>query len=190
MFIPPTVDNPHDKGHEAVDRLKVVKECVDYLVKNNIVDPKRIGITGHSQFGYLTLAAVTEFPNMFAACVERAGWVDFSTATKNVSVDWANFMRSEYGDPSQNPELLDVLSPIRRLDKVTAAIMVQHGAQDIVVPPDEAQQVVDYFKKKNVEVEALIVPDEGHNFMKRSNQVKSSVALIDFFVRHLKPQVH
>jgi dipeptidyl aminopeptidase/acylaminoacyl peptidase len=99
-------------------------------------------------------------------------------------------MHSEFGDPSQNPELMEVLSPIRRLDRVTAAIMVQHGAQDSNVPPEEAQQVVDYFKKRNVQVEALIVPDEGHNFMKRSNQVKSSVALIDFFVRHLTPEVN
>ena len=181
--------NPHDKGHEAIERLKVIKESVDYLVKNGIADPKRIGVTGHSQFGYLALAAVTEFPSMFAACVERSGWVDFSTSLQNSSPAWAKFLHSEFGDPSQNPELMDVLSPIRRLDRVTAAIMVQHGAQDTDIPPEEAQQVVDYFKKKNVQVEALIVPDEGHNFMKRSNQVKSSVALIDFFVRQLKPEV-
>jgi dipeptidyl aminopeptidase/acylaminoacyl peptidase len=190
VFIPPKVANPHDKGHEAFERLKLVKECVDYLVKNGIADPKRIGVTGHSQYGYLTLAAVTEFPNMFAACVERSGWVDFATFMKYTSPGWAKFMHSEFGDPSQNPELMEVLSPIRRLDRVTAAIMVQHGAQDSNVPPEEAQQVVDYFKKRNVQVEALIVPDEGHNFMKRSNQVKSSVALIDFFVRHLTPEVN
>jgi dipeptidyl aminopeptidase/acylaminoacyl peptidase len=145
-----------------------------------------VGITGHSQYGYLTLAAVTEFPSLFAACVERAGWVNFTTSLKNTSPAWAKFLNQEFGDPQRDPQLLDVLSPINRLDKVTAAIMVQHGAQDTNVPPEEAQQVIDFFKKRNVTVEALIIPDEGHNFMKLSNEVKASTALVQFFIKHLR----
>jgi dipeptidyl aminopeptidase/acylaminoacyl peptidase len=84
---------------------------------------------------------------------------------------------------------MDLLSPIKRLDRVKAFVMVQHGALDDTVPVEEAQQVIDYFKKHGKPAESLIVPDEGHTFHKLSNQVKSTVALVLFFVNHLHPDV-
>jgi dipeptidyl aminopeptidase/acylaminoacyl peptidase len=183
------IADTHDKGEQAAQRLKRLKDCVDYLVSSGIADPKRIGITGHSQFGYETLAAVTEFPDMFAACVERSGWVDFATFMKYANPGWAKFTNADYGNPEPNSKLMDLLSPIRRLDRVKAFVMVQHGAMDDAVPVEEAQQVIDYFQKHGKPVESLIVADEGHVFHKLSNQVKSTVALVQFFVNHLHPDV-
>jgi dipeptidyl aminopeptidase/acylaminoacyl peptidase len=176
----------HDEGEEAARQLKRLKDCVDYLGSSGIADPKRIGITGS---GYETLNAVTEFPDTFAACVERSGWVDFSTFLKNTTPGSAKFFNAEYGSPQSNPKLMDLLSPIKRLDRVKAFVMVQHGALDDTVPVEEAQQVIDYFKKHGKPAESLIVPDEGHTFHKLSNQVKSTVALVLFFVNHLHPDV-
>ncbi len=53
--------------------IRNIKSCVDYLVSSGIADPKRIGITGGSYGGYMTMAGVTEYPGLFAAGVDLFG---------------------------------------------------------------------------------------------------------------------
>ena len=91
----------------------------------------------------------------------------------------------EYGDPKTQADLLKRLSPIHKLDRVRAAMLVMHGANDTNVPVVEAQQVVDTLKKNGRDVEFLLFPDEGHGWRKIPNRVKSTTTLAEFFRRHL-----
>ena len=91
----------------------------------------------------------------------------------------------EYGDPATQKEMLDRLSPIYKLDRIKAATMVQHGANDTNVPVIEAEQIVKTLKDRGVPVEYILFPDEGHGWRKVPNRVKSTTALVDFFRRTL-----
>jgi dipeptidyl aminopeptidase/acylaminoacyl peptidase len=97
-------------------------------------------------------------------------------------------MVSEYGNPQPGSPEMDFLCPVRRLDRMKAAMMVQQGLKDIVVNPEETQQIIDDFKRRGVPIETQLFPDEGHAISKRDNQIKSTVSMVEFFAKTLKPE--
>lgn len=174
-----------DNGPLRVNGVKDIESCVKYLVENRIADPKRIGITGGSYGGYMTMAGVTEYPELFAAGVNLFGIVNFATFFQHTEPWMAAISTTEYGDPVTQADLLKQLSPIYKLDRVKAALMVQHGANDTNVPVVEAEQIVSNLKSRGVPVEYILFPDEGHGFRKMPNRIRSTVAMVEFFNRYL-----
>lgn len=176
-----------DNGELRFNGLKDIKSCVDYLVSAKIADPARIGITGGSYGGYMTLAGMTEYPELFAAGADLFGMVNFFTFFEHTEPWMAAISTTEYGDPKTQADLLRALSPLAKLDRIRAPLMVQHGANDTNVPVVEAEQVVDNLKKRGVPVEYILFPDEGHGWRKIPNRVRSTVTLVEFFTKYLKP---
>jgi dipeptidyl aminopeptidase/acylaminoacyl peptidase len=174
-----------DNGELRVNGVKDIKACVDYLVNNHLADPKRIGITGGSYGGYMTMAGLTEYPDLFAAGVDLFGIVNFMTFFQHTQPWMAAISKVEYGDPDTQKEMLDKLSPIYKLDRIKAATMVQHGANDTNVPVIEAEQIVKTLKDRGVPVEYILFPDEGHGWRKIPNRIKSTVEMVRFFSEHL-----
>jgi dipeptidyl aminopeptidase/acylaminoacyl peptidase len=175
-----------DNGALRVNGVKDIKSCVDYLTTSGAADPKRIGIMGGSYGGYMTMAGVTEFPDSFAAGVDLFGIVNFATFFQHTEPWMAAISTIEYGDPVKDADMLKSLSPIYKLDRIKAAIMVQHGANDTNVPVIEAEQIVNNLKTRGVPVEYILFPDEGHGFRKTQNRIKSTVAMVEFFAKYLK----
>jgi dipeptidyl aminopeptidase/acylaminoacyl peptidase len=175
-----------DNGELRVNGVKDIKSCVDYLVNNHLADPRRIGITGGSYGGYMTMAGLTEYPDSFAAGVDLFGIVNFMTFFQHTEPWMAAISTVEYGDPKTQKEMLDRLSPIYKLDHIRAATMVQHGANDTNVPVIEAEQIVKTLKERGVPVEYILFPDEGHGFRKIPNRIRSIVEEVRFFHEHLE----
>ena len=175
-----------DNGELRFNGIKDIKSSVDYLVTNHIADPRRIGITGGSYGGYMTMAGLTEYPDLFAAGVDLFGIVNFMTFFQHTEPWMAAISTVEYGDPATQKEMLDRLSPIYKLDRIRAATMVQHGANDTNVPVIEAEQIVKSLKDRGVPVEYILFPDEGHGFRKMPNRIRSIVEEVRFFHEHLR----
>jgi len=176
-----------DNGALRVNGVKDIKACVDFLVGRGIADPRRIGIMGGSYGGYMTMAGLTEYPDLFAAGANLFGIVNFETFFSHTQPWMAAISTIEYGDPVKEKDLLRQLSPLSRLERVKAPTLVLHGANDTNVPVVEAEQVVDNLKKRGVPVEYVLFPDEGHGFRKTPNRVRSTVSIVRWFERHLKP---
>ena len=174
-----------DNGPLRFDGIKDLKDCVDYLVANRIADPKRVGITGGSYGGYMTMVGVTFYPDLFAAAVNLFGMVNFFTFFEQTEPWMAAISTTEYGDPKTQADLLRDLSPLGKLDRIKTPLMVQHGANDTNVPVIEAAQIVENLKRRNVPVEYILFPDEGHGFRKEKNRITSTVRMVEFFVARL-----
>ena len=174
-----------DNGALRFDGIRDIKSSVDYLVAGRIADPARIGITGGSYGGYMTMVGLTEYPELFAAGVNQFGMVNFFTFFKHTQPWMAAISTVEYGDPLTQKDLLEKLSPLGKLDRIRAATMVQHGANDTNVPVIEAEQIVAHLKKRNVAVEYILFPDEGHGWRKTANRIRSTVEMVRFFDQHL-----
>lgn len=174
-----------DNGPLRFEGIKDLKDCVDYLVNNRIADPKRVGITGGSYGGYMTMVGVTFYPDLFAAGVDLFGMVNFFTFFEHTEPWMAAISTTEYGDPKTQPDLLRDLSPLGKLDRIKTPLMVQHGANDTNVPVVEAAQIVENLKRRQVPVEYILFPDEGHGFRKEKNRITSTVKMVEFFVAHL-----
>jgi dipeptidyl aminopeptidase/acylaminoacyl peptidase len=175
-----------DNGALRVNGVKDIKASVDYVVSSGVADPKRIGIVGGSYGGYMVMAGLTEYPDMFAAGANLFGVVNFETFFKNTQPWMAAISKIEYGDPDKEAEMLRQLSPLTRIDRVKAPTIVLHGANDTNVPVIEAEQVVENLKKRNIPVEYVLFPDEGHGWRKTPNRIRSAVAIVKFFEKHLK----
>lgn len=175
-----------DNGPLRTAAVQDIKACVDFLVSQKLADPKRIGIMGGSYGGYMTLAGLTEFPDLFAAGADLYGIVNFETFFAHTQPWMAAISTKEYGDPVTQKDLLRQLSPLFKLDRVKAPLLVLHGANDTNVPLVEAKQVEADLKKRGVPVEAVIFPDEGHGFRKIPNRVRSTVEIVRWFERYLK----
>ncbi|MGH8236972.1 MAG: S9 family peptidase [Steroidobacteraceae bacterium] len=174
-----------DNHEKRFDANRDVYDSANYLVQSGVGARGRLGIVGGSYGGYVVMMAVTEYPETFAAGADLFGIVNFETFFAQ-STPWMGAISGgEYGDPKTQADLLQRLSPIHKLDRVRAALLVMHGANDTNVPLVEAQQAVDTLKQNGRDVEFLLFPDEGHGWRKIPNRVKSTVTLAGFFARHL-----
>jgi dipeptidyl aminopeptidase/acylaminoacyl peptidase len=175
-----------DNGALRVEGVKDIRACVDAVVQAGVADPRRIGIMGGSYGGYMVMAGLTEYPDTFAAGADLYGVVNFETFFKNTEPWMAAISKVEYGDPDKEAEMLRRLSPIHKVDRVTAPTIVLHGANDTNVPVIEAEQVVDSLKKRGIAVEYVLFADEGHGWRKTPNRIRSTVALTRWFEKYLK----
>ncbi len=174
-----------DNGALRFDGVKDIRSCVEAVVQSGAADPKRIGIMGGSYGGYMVMAGLSEYPDLFAAGANLFGVVNFETFFKHTEPWMAAISTIEYGDPATQAELLRKLSPIHKVDRVAAPTIVLHGANDTNVPVVEAEQVVENLKKRGVPVEYVLFPDEGHGWRKIPNRIRSTVAIVRWFERYL-----
>jgi dipeptidyl aminopeptidase/acylaminoacyl peptidase len=174
-----------DNGAKRVDGVRDIKATTDHMVAAGIADPKRLGIMGGSYGGYMVMAGVTEYPDMFAAGANLFGVVNFDTFFKNTQPWMAAISTVEYGDPVKEADMLKALSPIHKLDRIRTPLMVLHGANDTNVPLIEAEQIVADLKRRSVPVEYILFPDEGHGWRKLPNRVKSTTEIVRFFEQRL-----
>lgn len=147
-----------DNGALRFDGVKDIASTVDYVVETGLADPARIGIMGGSYGGYMVMAGLTEYPDLFGAGANLFGVVNFETFFANTEPWMAAISTVEYGDPVKDKELLEQLSPIHKVDRVIAPTIVLHGANDTNVPVVEAEQVVDSLKQRNVPVKYVLFP--------------------------------
>jgi dipeptidyl aminopeptidase/acylaminoacyl peptidase len=159
-----------------------------FLAATGYVDAKRIGITGGSYGGYMTLMAVGKTPDVWAAGVEQYGIVDWYTMLQHEDPRLQEYEKSLLGDPVKDRTVYENASPIKFLSHTTAPLLVLQGENDIRVPKEEAEQVVSILKGANKTVDAHIYPGEGHGFAKRENQIDAIRRTIAWFDQYLKGQ--
>jgi dienelactone hydrolase len=157
-----------------------VAECVRFLVDNQLVDPSRIACAGWSYGGYLTLAALTFHPELFAAGISICGMSDLNTFYRTTEPWIAAAAYPKYGHPVGDRELLEELSPLRRVDKLTAPLLVVHGAHDTNVPVAESEQIVDALREAGRVVRFLLFDDDGHGLEKRENRTALTAAVAEW----------
>lgn len=175
-----------DDTTKRKDAIRDVEYAVRYLGASGYADPRKIAIMGGSYGGYMTLAALTMLPDLFAAGVDTVGMSNLVTFLENTG-PWRRPLReAEYGSLELDREFLEEVSPINHVDKIKAPLMVVQGANDPRVPKTEADQIVATLRGKNHPVEYLLFNDEGHGVVKLSNRIKSFTATANFLDKYVK----
>jgi len=141
---------------------------------------------GGAYGGWVTMAALTAYPDAFAAGVNLFGIVNFLSFFAETEPWMAEISKAEYGDPALQAELLKNLSPLFKLEWVKAPVLVLHGKNDTNVPLVEATQVVEELRTRKVPVEYILFPDEGHGFRKLPNRIRAATAVTRWFATHLR----
>ncbi|MFI7599283.1 S9 family peptidase [Actinoplanes sp. NPDC049681] len=162
-----------------------VAACVEHLVGAGVADPARVGCMGRSYGGYLTLAALTTYPELFAVGIDVCGMSNFATFYEHTEPWIAAAAVSKYGDPVEDADLLRDLSPITRIDRLRAPLMVVHGENDSNVPVIEAEQVVTALAARGVPHRYLLFPGEGHELLHRSSRAEYLRETVGWLTGHL-----
>lgn len=162
-----------------------VADCASELVRLGAADPARIACMGRSYGGYLTLAALVTHPGLFRAGVDVCGMADFATFYARTEPWIAAAAVSEYGHPTADRDLLRALSPLHSFDRLTAPLLVVHGAQDTNVPVYEAEQVLQAARAREVPCDFLLFDDEGHEIRRSANRVSFVRNVVGWLGRHL-----
>ena len=174
-----------DDRDRRMDAVADIESGVEWLTAQEAVDPERIAVMGGSYGGFMTLAALTEYPDSFAAGVDIVGIADFTTFLENTG-PWRRALReAEYGSLEDDRALLESISPINRVERIDAPLFVLHGANDPRVPVGEAEQITERLEERDVPVEQMVFDDEGHGIVKRENRIEAYTAIAEFLAEHV-----
>jgi dipeptidyl aminopeptidase/acylaminoacyl peptidase len=157
-----------------------------FLIATGLVSPKKIGVTGGSYGGYMTLMAIGKKPELWAAAVEQYGIIDWKTMLQHEDPLLQEYEKSLLGDPVKDAKVYVDDSPITFIRGARAPLLVLQGDNDIRVPKEEAEQVVAILKGEGRTVDAHYYPNEGHGFAKRENQIDALERTITWFDQYLK----
>lgn len=176
-----------DQDHGGGD-LKDVVASKRMLVQTGWVDPERIGIMGGSYGGFITLAALAFYPDVFDVGVDRFGIANWVDTLKNPPPWWAArwvAMLTEMGDFYDEAHWRS-RSPYFHADKIKRPMIVLQGANDPRVKKVESDKMVAVARENGVAVEYVVFDDEGHGFRKKKNQTRESREILKFLDNYLK----
>jgi dipeptidyl aminopeptidase/acylaminoacyl peptidase len=177
-----------DDVRKREDSVKDVAAAVDWLKTSGVADPKRIAVMGGSYGGYMTLAAITLYPDLFAAAVDTVGIANWESFLKNTSGYRRRQREVEYGSLDKDLDFLRSISPLGRVDKIKTPLFVIAGKNDPRVPYTEAEQIVGALKRRGAAVEYKVFEDEGHGVSKLKNRLELYPLVADFLDRHMNRQ--
>jgi len=161
---------------------------VNWAIKQGIADPKKVAIYGGSYGGYAALVGATFTPDLFCCAVDIVGPSNLATWITSVPPYWSSMRAIFYkriGNPETEQELLKSRSPLFKVDQIKIPMLIAQGANDPRVPQAESEQIVEALKKKGVDYQYMLFPDEGHGFAKPENRLKFYTAAEEFLAKHL-----
>lgn len=176
-----------DNGAGRFAAIRDVATCAEHLAAIGVADAERIGVMGRSYGGYLTLAALVNHPELFAVGVDVCGMADFETFFARTEPWIADAAVGEYGHPIHDRNLLRELSPVHRMDRLRAPLLVVHGRYDTNVPVHEAELAVHGAKAAGVDVRYLLFEDEGHEIQRLENRRTFIHAVTEWLTDHFDP---
>jgi dipeptidyl aminopeptidase/acylaminoacyl peptidase len=175
-----------DDVKKREDSVKDIAAGVDWLKTTGGADPRRIAVMGNSYGGYMTLAAITLYPDLWAAAVDTVGISNWESFLKNTSGYRRRQREVEYGRLDKDLNFLRSVSPIKKIDRIKCPLFVIAGRNDPRVPWTEGQQMVDAIRKRGGAVEWKVYDDEGHGISKLKNRLALYPLVADFLDRNMK----
>jgi dipeptidyl aminopeptidase/acylaminoacyl peptidase len=158
---------------------------LDAVEKTAPIDPERIGITGWSYGGYMTMWALTQ-TDRFKAAVAGAGLSNWQSyyGTNNIDTWMLPYFGSSVYD---DPKVYERSSPMTFIKKVHTPTLIVGGDRDAEVPITQSYEYWNALRRLNVKTEFVVYPDEGHVFFKRADQADVMSRLVAWFDTYLKP---
>ncbi len=177
----------YGKKYSALDNVrnressvKDIAMMVEYLKQQPDIDGSKIVVYGGSYGGYMVLACLTLYPELFAAGVDVVGISNFVTFLENTSDYRKNNRASEYGSIDSDREFLESISPLNKVQNIKAPLMIIHGRNDPRVPVNEAEQMYNAIINSGGTAELHIYEDEGHGISKQKNRYDLYPKIIKF----------
>ena len=143
-----------------------VLDCVNaanHLAALGKADPARLAITGGSAGGFTTLAALT-FHDVFSAGASHYGVSDLEALAKETHKFESRYLDNLVGPYPSRADLYQDRSPIHHVDDLKSPMIFFQGLDDVIVPPNQAEMMVEALRRKGIPVAYLAFEGEQHGF--------------------------
>lgn len=162
-------------------------DAVNWAVDRGVADRDKVAIMGGSYGGYATLVGLTFTPDVFAAGVDIVGPSHVGTLLQTIPPYWEPIkvmFEKRVGSLSE-PEYLDSISPLTKVDAIRKPLLIGQGANDPRVKESESIQIVEAMQERNIPVTYVVFPDEGHGFARPENSMAFWAVTEVFLAQHL-----
>ena len=153
-----------------------VDDCVNgarYLVERGLVDGDRLAIRGGSAGGYTTLCALT-FRDVFKAGASYYGVSDLEALTKETHKFESRYLDRLVGPYPERRDLYQERSPIHFAHRLSCPAIFFQGLEDRVVPPNQAESMVEALRAKGLPVAYVTFEGEQHG-LRRAESIKRAL---------------
>lgn len=160
-----------------------VDDCVNaaaFLVDQDQVDPNRLAIRGASAGGFTALCAVT-FRDRFKAAASYYGVADAASLAADTHKFESRYMDGLIGPWPEAQEGYRARSPIHHAEPITAALIIFQGLDDPVVPPSQAEAMVDALRRRGLPHAYLSFEGEQHGFRRATTLARCLEAELSFY---------
>jgi dipeptidyl aminopeptidase/acylaminoacyl peptidase len=156
--------------------------AVRYLIGRGLADPERVAIRGGSAGGYTTLSALA-FRDFFRAGASYYGLSDLEVFARDTHKYESRYLFSLVGPYPERRDLYRERSAINYLDRIRAPMIIFQGLEDKVVPPNQAELMVDALRRNRLPVAYIPFEGEQHGFRMAKNIRRSLEAELYFYSR-------
>ena len=167
------------------DAFADVRAAALHLVATGVADRRRIGVTGRSYGGYLTLASLAFSPGVFAAGADVCGMSDLPSFYAETEPWIGAAAVTKYGHPERDRALLEAISPLGSAEAIDVPLLVVHGELDTNVPVGEGRRMVAALEALGRPVEYVELAGEGHEYRRADSKGRLLTSLVRFFTTHL-----
>jgi dipeptidyl aminopeptidase/acylaminoacyl peptidase len=162
---------------------KDVMAGVDYLIKQSIADPDRLGIGGWSYGGYMAEWAITQ-TNRFKASVSGAGMVDLIAEFE--TENGPSYDKWFWGLPYDNPQVMLKHSPYIHLKNAHTPILILQGINDTTDPLGQSTGLYRGLKFYGAPAELVEYPRENHGFHEEKHELDRLNRIVAWYKKYLK----
>jgi dipeptidyl aminopeptidase/acylaminoacyl peptidase len=160
-----------------------VDDCVNgakYLAAQDLVDARRIVISGGSAGGYTTLAALV-FRDFFQGGASHYGVSDVAALARDTHKFESRYLDWLIGPYPQEEALYRERSPLFHADRLSKPVIFFQGDDDKVVPPNQSEAMVEALRRKGNPVGYFLFAGEQHGFRKAANVQRCLDAELAFY---------
>jgi dipeptidyl aminopeptidase/acylaminoacyl peptidase len=151
-----------------------------YLASEGKADGAQLAIRGGSAGGYTVLCALC-FHDVFKAGASHFGVADLSALAQETHKFESRYLDGMVGPWPEARDVYEARSPIHHTDGFAAPLIVFQGSEDVVVPPNQSQMIVDALAAKGVPHAYLLFEGEQHGFRKAENIIRALEAELWFY---------
>jgi dipeptidyl aminopeptidase/acylaminoacyl peptidase len=169
-----------------------VTDATQALIATGLVDRNRVAIVGSRFDGYLALCGVAFEPSLYRCAVAISAVCDYGRIIEDQKYyqnrgRYYDRMRLKLGDPKQDSQKFDEMSPLKHAGAIRAPILISEGENDLSVELAMAADLVSTMKKNGVDAESIKFMNEGEGVRFLDHRVELFGRIETFLARNLAP---
>ena len=169
-------------GNWGVTDVEDVIAAATWLIERGLADPARIAIHGGSAGGFTVLAALTQ-SDVFKAGGDFYGVADLEALARDTHKFESRYLDNLIGPYPAAKDVYVARSPIHNLDGFRSPLLILQGADDPIVPKNQALMIRDALRQRQAPVAYLEFEGEGHGFRRSENIIAAKQAELYFYGR-------